>query len=328
MREVGIFFLVVSVILSVALSTSAQERNSVAGFVFDESRRPVAQIYIELQNDFYSTVARTRTGGSGLYRFAGLPSGNYVVKVLSVGTDFEEQSRSVSLIPISIIAGRGAVSEQLDFYLKARKKNDALAAPGVVFAQEIPAEAKSLYEEGVNDLSNKNEAAGLDKIKRSIEAFPDYYMALDKLGNEYIARGHYQAAYVLFTKALMVNSRSFSSTFGIGLAEFRLGQTEQAINRFKQAVKMDKGSANAQLWLGIALHAKGEFSQSLTSLLEANKLSGETVAEVHWQLARVYKDQKKYADAAKELELFLKYRPDAENREKIRELIGALRQKA
>lgn len=329
MRKVGIFFLAVSGILfSATLRTPAQDRNSVSGFVFDESRRPVSQIYVELQNDFYSTVARTRTGGSGMYRFAGLPAGTYVVKVLNVGTDFEEQSHSVSLIPISVVAGRGTVSEQADFYLKVKKRTEALAAPAVVYAQDVPAEAKSLYEAGLNDLSNKNEAAGLDKIKRSIERFPDYFMALDKLGNEYIARGHYQAAYILFTKALTVNSRSFSSTFGIGLAEFRLGQTEQALNRFRQAVKMEKGSAKAHLWLGIALHSKGELSQSLNSLVEANKLSGETVAEVHWQLARVYKDQKKYAEAATELELFLKYMPDAENREKIRELIGSLRKKA
>jgi tetratricopeptide (TPR) repeat protein len=250
------------------------------------------------------------------------------VKVLNVGTDFEEQSRSVSLIPISVLAGRGTASEQVDFYLRAKKRNDAFAAPTVVFAQEVPPEAKSLYEAGLSDLSNKNDGAGLDKIKRSIEAFPDYFTALDRLGNEYIARGHYEAAYVLFTKALTVNSRSFSSTFGLGLAEFRLGQTDQALKRFKEAVKMDKGSTNAHLWLGIALHTKGEFSQSLTALLEANKLSGETVAEVHWQLARVYKDQKKFADAARELELFLKYRPDAENRAKIIEMIASLRQKA
>jgi tetratricopeptide (TPR) repeat protein len=329
MRKGVFFFLfVLGIFVSATLSTSAQDRNSVSGFVFDESRRPVAQIYIELQDDFYSTVARTRTGGSGMYRFAGLPAGTYVVKVLNVGTDFEEQSRSVSLIPISVLAGRGTASEQVDFYLRAKKRNDAFAAPTVVFAQEVPPEAKSLYEAGLSDLSNKNDGAGLDKIKRSIEAFPDYFTALDRLGNEYIARGHYEAAYVLFTKALTVNSRSFSSTFGLGLAEFRLGQTDQALKRFKEAVKMDKGSTNAHLWLGIALHTKGEFSQSLTALLEANKLSGETVAEVHWQLARVYKDQKKFADAARELELFLKYRPDAENRAKIIEMIASLRQKA
>lgn len=316
----GIFF-------CATYSTSAQDRNGVTGFVFDESRQPVSQIYIELQNDFYSTVARTRTGGSGIYRFAGLPPGNYVVKVLNVGTDFEEQSRSVSLIPISVVAGRGAVTEQVDFYLKAKNRNEVLGAPGVVFAQDVPAGAKSLYEAGLADLAGKNEVAGLDKIKRSIEAFPDYYVALDKLANEYISRGFFEAAYVLFKKAVTVNSRGFSSLFGLGLAEFKLGNAEQSIKTFKQAIKLSRGSVNAHLWLGIAQHAKGELDESLKSLLEANKLSGGEVAEVHWQLARAYKDLKRFVDAAKELELFLKHRPDAENRDTILKMIESLRQK-
>jgi tetratricopeptide (TPR) repeat protein len=324
MRKAGLLLLVVFSIVNAA----AQDRNSITGFVFDDTRRPVAEIYIELQNSFYSTVARTRTGGSGMYTFAGLPSDQYVVKVLNIGNDFEEQSRSVSLIPISVIQGRGVASEQVDFYLRKKVRTGPLAAPAVVFAQDVPAAAKSLYEAGVTDLSNKNEAVGLDKVKRSIEAFPDYYLALDRLGNEYLSRGHYEAAYVLLAKAMTVNPKSFSSTLGTGLAEFRLGHVDRSLEKFKQAVTLDKSSVNAHLWLGIALHGKGDFPRALASLKEANKLSGEKVAEVHWQLARVYKDQKKYVDAANELELFLKYRPDAQNVEQIRKLIVSLRQKA
>lgn len=329
MGKVEAFFVIVlSVVVIWVSNATAQDRNSITGFVFDESRRPMAQVYVELQTDVYSTVARTRTQGSGMYSFRGLPANQYYVKVLSIGMDFEEQSRSVSLIPISAVQGRGTVNEQVDFYLRAKKQRTApTLAPAVVFAQEIPAEAKSLYEAGVNDLSNKNDIAGLDKIKRSIEAFPDFYLALDRLGNEYVARGHFQPAYVLLTKALMVNPRSFSSTLAIGVSEYRLGQQVRAIDRFKQAVQIDKSSANAHLWLGIALHGTGDLPRSLAALREANKLSGGTVAEIHWQLARVYKDQKKYVDSANELELFLKYRPDAQNIEQIKRVIISLRKK-
>jgi tetratricopeptide (TPR) repeat protein len=184
-----------------------------------------------------------------------------------------------------------------------------------------------LYEAGLNDLENKRDAEGLDKIKRSIEAFPDYYLALDTLGNEYVNREYYEAAYILLTKAVSVNSRSFSSTFGLGLAAFRLGRTDDALARFQEAVVIDNGSANAHLWLGIAQHAKGDLEKALRSIKEAANLTGEGVPEIHWQLARVLNDQKEYAEAAKELELFLKYRPDAANREKIKEMIRTLKQK-
>ncbi len=328
MRKTGITFLVLGIFIVGAYSAAAQGRNSITGFIFDESRRPVSEVYIELQTDSYSTIARTRTQGSGMYSFRGLSAGVYLVKVLSIGKDFEEQSRSVSLVPISVVQGRGTATEQVDFYLRPKKQrtDQIAAAPGVVFAQEIPAEAKSLYEAGVADLSNNNEA-GLEKIKRSIEVFPDYFLALDRLGNEYVSRGHYEPAYVLLVKALEVNPKSFSSTLAAGVAEYRLGQGQRAVDRFNKAVTMNKGSANAQLWLGIALHGVGDLPRALAALRNADKLSGGTVAEVHWQLARVYKDRKEYSDAANELELFLKYRPDAQNVEEIRRIIAALREK-
>jgi regulator of sirC expression with transglutaminase-like and TPR domain len=49
---------------------------------------------------------------------------------------------------------------------------------------------------------------------------------------------------------------------------------------------------------------------------------------VHWHLAGLYNDQKRYAEAAAALELFLKNKPDARDAEKIKQLIAQLKQKA
>ena len=49
---------------------------------------------------------------------------------------------------------------------------------------------------------------------------------------------------------------------------------------------------------------------------------------MHWHLGVLYNDQKRYAEAATELELFLKNKPDARDAEKIKQLIAQLRQKA
>ncbi len=306
---------------------SIQGRNSITGFVFGESRTPVSEVYVELQTDMYATIARTKTNGTGLFRFIGLEAGRYVVNVLTTGTDYQSTSISVSLVPISNMPGRGSVSEQVDFHLKVRPRGAALSSPGVVFGQEVPSEAKSLYEAGVEDLANAKATEGLEKLKRSIEIFPTYYYALDRLGNEYVALGHYQPAIVLLTEAIKVNPRSFSSVFGLGLAEFRSNRVDQSLEQFRNAVKLDKESPNANLWLGIAQHAKGDFQEALESLKKANSLSKGTVAEVHWQLARVYKDLNRFGESASELELFLKYKPDAANAAELRKIIQHLKTK-
>lgn len=305
-----------------------QSRNSINGFVFNESRQPLADVYVELMDDFNITIHRTKTNGSGLYTFKGLSDGQYNIKVSHYG-DYEGQTRSVSLVSLSALPGRGVVNEQIDFYLKAKRNtnNGPLAAPGVVFAQEVPDSAKKLYEAGIEDLRNNKENEGFDKLKKSLEIFPNYYLALDRLGTEYVIRGHFAPAFVLLTKAIEVNPRSFSSNFGLGLASYRLQQVDKAIINLQRATEIYDKSSSAYLWLGIALHQNKKLPQAEAALVQANKLSKGESAEVHWQLARLYTEQKRYRESADELELFLKYKPDVENPEKIKESIKTLRQK-
>ncbi len=326
MRKAVFFFLVALGISLVGTSQSnAQNVNRINGFVFDEARRPVGQLWVELLDEGYAMLRRARTNPTGLYSFAGLSAGQYTVRVLTVGTNFQSQSLSVSF---SNVAGARVGVEQVDFYLRETKQKgqNPSSPPGVVFAQNVPEKAKSLFDSGVSDLENKNET-GLVKIKESIEAFPEYFAALDRLGNEYLQRGHYQAAYVLFTKAIGVNPKSFSSHFGLGLSEFRLSHPDLAVKSLTKAVELDGNSINANLWLGIALHGTKAYDKALASLLKADELSGGTAGEVHWQLARVYKDQGKFAKAADELELYLKFKPDAENADEIKNIVASLRKK-
>lgn len=320
----------VSSIQSSAAATTLQDRNSILGFVFNENRSPLADAYVELLDENYNTMLRTKTNGSGLFTFKGLSDGRYNIKVTHYAGDYEEQTRSVSLVAISAIPGRGAVNEQIDFYLKVRKSANAgpLAVPGVVFAQEVPNEAKKLYEDGINDLKNKKENEGFDKLKKALEIFPNYFLALDRLGTEYVVRGHYTPAFVLLTKALEQNPRSFSSSFGLGLASYRLQQIDNAITNLKRATEIYNKSPDAYLWLGISLHQNKKLSQAETALTQANKLSKGESAEIHWQLARLYKDQNRFRESANELELFLKYKPEVEDADKIKEMIKTLRQKA
>lgn len=309
----------------------AQAGNSITGFVFNSNRQPVPEVYVELQNDMYSVLARAKTTSSGFFAFRGLRDGSYNVKILPLGTDYQEQTRSVSLVSFSPVQGKGAISEQVDFYLQAKKNQnggETLGVSGVIFAQDIPDDAKKFYEEGVRLIEEKKEAEGFESLKKALEIFPDYFLALDKLGTEYILRGFYQPSYELLSKAVRINPKSFTSTFGLGLAQYRLREYAEAEKSLKMATQLDGESANGHLWLGIILHQNGKLAESEKSLLFANKLTNGEADEVHFQLARLYSDQKRYKDAANELELFLKYSPDARDKEKILETIQKLRQKA
>lgn len=307
-----------------------QGGNSISGHVFGESRRPVADVYIELLDEVYTSIGRAKTNSTGFYTFGGLSQGTFKVRVMPYGTDYMEQTQEVTIQNISVVQGGGHDTAQLDFYLKLRENANSgpFAAPGAIFVQEVPAEAKKKYEEGIAFLRDKKEKEGFESLKRSIELFPTYYLALDRLGTEYVARGYYEAGYILLTKATEINSRGFSSVFGLGVAQYNLKRTDDAIVNLKNATTLYNKSVNAHLWLGIALKRASKLDQAEASFKRANELSKGKAPEVHWQMAKLYSEQNRYKEAADSLELFLKYQTDSQDSEKIKKLIQQLRAKA
>lgn len=331
MFVISIFFIGIIFQLSAAdlYAQTRSQNNSVSGFVYGKGGQGVADIYVELQNEYYSTVRRTKTNGSGLYNFRTIPEGKYYVKVLTSGTNYQEQIRAISLIPISAIRGSGAVSEQLDFSLslKLSAYGPFVGPPGVIFAQEIPKSAEDYYDKGVSLLSSDKEQEGFDNLKKAIETFPDYFNALDRLGTEYVKRGFYRPAFVLLSKAKEINPNSYSSTFGLGIAQFKLNQVKDSIKSFEKAVQLYRKSIDAHLWMGIALIQDGDLAEAEKYLLEANELGDNKTSDVYWQMARLYEKQKQYGKSADALELYLKYNKDIPNEDKIKETIAALRKK-
>jgi hypothetical protein len=64
-------------------------------------------------------------------------------------------------------------------------------------------------------------------------------------------------------------------------------------------------------------------------LLKAKELSKDTMPHVHWELALLYgNDMDRFADAARELRLFLKASPKAKDSDNILKLIAEFEGKA
>ena len=137
-----------------------------------------------------------------------------------------------------------------------------------------------------------------------------------------------EAGFVLLTKATEVNPTSFSSTFGLGLTQYHLGMTKEAVESFRRATNLYAKSPDAFIWLGKALKRVSILNEAEITFKRANELAKGKSAEVHWQLAGLYHEQARYKEAADEFELFLKVQPHSTDAEKIRELIRQLREKA
>ena len=306
-----------------------QNRNTINGFVFDSQRRPVAQVYIELQNDVYSTLARTKTDGSGRFSFGGLSAGRFYIRILPYGTNFEEQTQEVEIV--NFIAPGRSVSEnvQRDFYLRVRRNEvDSKAVTGVVFVQDVPEQARKSYQKAVAQLDDKKIEAGITELKNALKLFPDHYQALERLGNELIKQQKYQDAQEVFKKAVAVNTRSYSGWYGLGYASYALNLSGTAVEAAEKAVSLNPNSIEALLLLGISQRQAKLYDKAEKSLKQADKSAKGKSADVHWNLALLYAHNlNRFREAADELELFLKAEPNAENVEAIKKLIKQFREK-
>jgi len=308
--------------------------NSISGFIFDaDTRIPLSDVYVELQTDTYATLRRIKTDGSGRYVFTGIKSGQFKIRVLPVRTNYLEETQDVDVVNYQIGSTVTSDSVYLDFYLKIDKRKAGFGDPsvtGAVFAQDVPSEARSLYKKSLNYFkSAKEEQTGFETLKKAIDLYPTYYDALNQMGLEHVKRKQYFEALPYLVRAIDINKRSFSSFYLLGLAAYNLKQMNEAAEAFRATTVINPQSFNAFLQYGMVLRINNNLKESEQALLKAQSLLKDSASpEVCWQLALLYDKLKRYEDAAKELEKYLKLMPDAENSQQIKMLITQMREKA
>ncbi len=307
-----------------------QFRNSISGHIFDQQRRPVGEIYVELQNEVYSTIARTRTDGSGRYLFSRLSAGRFSVRVLPYGTNLEEQTQEVEIINFVAPGSNTSENAQKDFYLRVRRdEREANAVIGTIFVQEVPEQAQKSYKQAISNLDNKKVEQGIEELQNALKLFPDYFLALERLGNEFVKQQKYQDAQEIYKRAVAVNARSYNGWYGLSYASYGLKQSENAVEAAEKAVLINSKSVDALLMLGISQRQAKHFDNAEKTLKQANKLAKGKSSDVHWNLALLYVHNfNRYKAAADELELYLKTQPNIENEQIVRKLIKQYREKA
>jgi len=297
----------------------------IEGVVWDPYRRPVRDLYVELQDEDYLAIARVRTDSAGRFTFNGPSGGRYNIKVLTSGTNYLEYTESVQII--SVVRG-ASDTVYLDIYLKFDKRkvnSNAAEITEVVFVQDVPDEARKLYKKGVKDLHEKGNL-GFSELEEAVKIFPTYFDALNTLGREYVAIKEYEKSLVFLIRSIDVNQRSFSSFYALAYACYQLNHRPEALEASRGATMLQPNSLNAQLLYGTLLRLDHSYEKAEKALVAAEKLSKDKpVPEVHWQLALLYNKLGRNQEAADELEAYLRIRPEAQDKKQIQDWIAKLR---
>ena len=297
----------------------------IKGTVYLPGDRPAQRIEVMLENGSGMQITRTFVDQDGRYAFPNLGFGSYRVVISEFGHNYARAWQDV------YISGSqdSIIIRTVDLHLKPREKSGVKSPPGTVsaFRQEVPAEAEEEYKKADKALAKGPNAEGLRYLNRAIELYPDYYLALARLGTEYARIGDYDKAVGPLRKACKVNKNSASVQATLGMVLVERGEFREAIEALKLSKALDSGSMNTHLYLGIAQIQERKPKEAEENLRRASELGGKKGAVARLHLASLYDKEGKYDKAAEELEGYLKEVPEAANKEKIKEAIKRLREK-
>lgn len=314
-------------LLSSALNAFAQDAAfDILGTVRDNTGRPVPTIRVTLMDENYGTIKTELTSSSGQFQFRGVRRGRIYLRVDPVGRPYEEKTISEELVSVRPFRG-GTEPWPIDIVLTRKESPTLPDSAAVVFAQSVPDAARAEYERGVSSLRDNKPDNAIEALKRAVESFPDYYLALELLGAEYVKRNQFEPAVPVLTHAIQINNAASKSLYWLGVAQLKLNHLGEAIEALRKVADMEPGNANAFMMLGLAHGNNGELDAAEAALKKAYQVAGANVADAHLYLAGIYNKKEKYALAVRELELYLKEVKDLKDATPIKAMIEKLKAK-
>ena len=328
MRKSLAFFLLI--LLPVCTVTAAAQNGTVRGKVRTAAGATLTNVIVEL----WQTGARTTqvvTTNDGDFQFTNVSHANYEIVVNHPG--FHPATERVSFTS----ADSEGRHEIISIEIRLRPLTSAPAAPpGVVFAQEVPFNARLAFETALLRLKTNKPDEAIAKLKEAIGFFPGYFNARFTLASELGKRNQVQPALEELEHARRINDRDprVYRLFGLLMA----GQRKFVVAEFAFREAIARDPAHAQTYHSRAVvliemaAAEKDVKQRKQYLDDAERdlnkslaLSEGKIAAAHLQLAKIHDLRGDKRLAIRQLENFLKTQPNAPNAPAVREALAKLR---
>lgn len=318
-------------------------RNNISGRIyFPSGRRSDAGLKIHLESSNSGELS-VFSDSNGSFSFRNLEPGNYTV-VVDGGDEYENVREGVliedtrGLVP----DGRADISRSytVPVYLQPKRKTDAVAKAAVINAElaGVPAPARDLYSKAVESARSGDSAKAIEQLKVAIASYPDFGLAQNELGVQYLKIGRPGQAIEPLKAAVKLAPNSFTPRLNYGIALLQVRQFAESESQLREALKKNGNSAIAHMYLGLVLISgaasdetqKGlRYSEAEKEFLRSIEIGDKQVATSHFYLGGIYWRNHQYNKAADELETYLKLAPNAPeaDRKRVADSIAELRKK-
>lgn len=319
-------------------STGNGGRHTIQGRIYLPSGRTsdIMGVKVKLES-ISSGELITFADNGGSYGFKNVISGSYYI-VIEASEYFEAVREAVYIgDPGSSSIGGGAVAStgmghivNVPLYLQPKKSNaNNSANGGVVNAQlaGVPQPAVELYEKAITAKSSNDSNAAIENLKQAISLYPNFSLALNELGVQYLKLNMLKEAKEAFRSSIRVSSDAFAPRLNLAMILFQANDNGEAEKELREAIKINDSSWHAHYYLGRVQIKLRNFDGAEKELIRALNLGGESAGIVHYYLGGIYWGKKQYKQAADALEKYLQLTPNASDADRVRKTVADLRSK-
>lgn len=257
---------------------------------------------------------------NGEFNFNNLRSSVYFVQVLSPDGKYEPLMQKVLLRPGEPV--------YLTFYLKEKLAPGARESSGNIVsaseAQTVPDAARKAFD-SARKLIDKGEIdRAILELNKAIAIYPDYMVARNNLGVQYLKRRRLDEAADQFKIILEKDSKNYNARLNFGIVLVEQKRYREAVEELSRASALDSSQPAAHLFLGIAALDMNDLEVAERELVKALLLGGPQYSNAHYYFAHVYLKTGRREQAAHELDLFLKTARPGEMATQARALLQQL----
>ncbi len=127
-------------------------------------------------------------------------------------------------------------------------------------------------------------------FSHTLEVTQNNYIAYSSLGHAYVNLGRWQEAIDAYKQAIRIKpdyAKAYSNYYNLGVAYVNLGRYQEAIDAYKQTIKIKPDYAAAHNNLGNAYFNLGRWPEAIDAYKQAIKIEPD-LAEAHYNLGKAY----------------------------------------
>lgn len=269
----------------------------------------------------------------GAFRFNNLGAGSYTV-VVEAGAEYETHRESVYIEGNSSLGRSMRIpsvprSIMVPIYLQLKRMGKRSAPPGVLNAAlaNVPKAAADLYTEALLAARAGDSKKAVEQLKGAISLYPEFALALNELGVQYLKLGQADRAAEALQRAVALTPDANIPRLNYGIALLEKKDFAGAEVHLRQVLRKNDAVATAHYYLGLVLISLRNYGEAEKELQRAIALAPNELSTAHYYLGGIFWRNKEYKRAADELEKYLQKVPTAHDAERIRATIKELRSK-